>query len=59
MTAIDVLILVFALFVIIIGGTKLALSGGEKNILHFWEFPEGLYTVWLRFLECHHSRADY
>ena len=41
MTAIDVLILVFALFVIIIGGTKLALSAVKE-----------LYTVWLRFLEC-------
>ena len=51
MTAIDVLILVFALFVIIIGGTKLALSA-VKEYSALLGISRGLYTVWLRFLEC-------
>lgn len=45
MTLVDLLILLFALFVITIGGFKLALSA-ERYILLCWVFPEVWFMPW-------------
>ena len=46
MTLIDILILIFSIFVITIGGFKLALSA-QKVFLHFLVSQEAWYMLWL------------